>query len=57
MNASVKENILFGAAFDQDKYDRVIQATSLSSDLALMPAGKLELDFLDYGRRLIYCLN
>ena len=39
MNASVKENILFGLPFDQAKYNRVINAVSLISDLQLMPAG------------------
>ena len=39
MNATVKENILFGLPFDAAKYNRVINAVSLISDLQLMPAG------------------
>ena len=47
MNASVRNNILFGAAFDQEKYDTVVEAVSLPSDLKLMPAG----DATEIGER------
>ncbi|KAF9349026.1 hypothetical protein BGX26_012627 [Mortierella sp. AD094] len=39
MNCSVKDNILFGKPFDQDRYQRVLQACSLSQDLEMLPAG------------------
>lgn len=39
MNASVRDNILFGKPFDQERYDTVINAVSLISDFKLMPAG------------------
>ncbi|XP_071497740.1 ATP-binding cassette sub-family C member 5-like [Diadema antillarum] len=38
-NATVKNNILFGMPFDEDKYDRVITACSLKPDLAILPMG------------------
>ena len=38
-NLSVRENILFGALFDQERYDQVVEACSLTSDFALMPSG------------------
>ncbi|KAF8941682.1 hypothetical protein BGZ58_000018 [Dissophora ornata] len=39
MNCSVKDNILFGKPFDQERYERVLQACSLLHDLDMLPAG------------------
>jgi ABC-type bacteriocin/lantibiotic exporter with double-glycine peptidase domain len=39
MNATLKDNILFGEPFDEDKYQRVIQASALGPDLAQLPNG------------------
>ncbi|KAM9927655.1 hypothetical protein OXX59_002391 [Metschnikowia pulcherrima] len=38
-NTTVKENILFGNALDEKKYQDVIYACSLESDLEILPAG------------------
>ncbi|GAB9468196.1 Atp-binding protein [Globisporangium polare] len=38
-NMSIKSNILFGEAFDADRYDAVLDACCLREDLALFPAG------------------
>ncbi|KAK6457183.1 P-loop containing nucleoside triphosphate hydrolase protein [Scheffersomyces xylosifermentans] len=38
-NATVKENIVFGAEWDEKKYNDVIYACSLESDLEILPAG------------------
>lgn len=38
-NATVRENILFGQEFDQEWYDTVIEACSLTRDLQILPAG------------------
>eukprot|EP00762_Andalucia_godoyi_P001839 ANDGO_06067.mRNA.1 ABC transporter C family member 12 len=38
-NATVKDNILFGHAFDQERFNRVIEVCSLASDIAILPAG------------------
>lgn len=38
-NTTVKENILFGEEFDQEKYDSILFACSLESDLEILPAG------------------
>ncbi|XP_038050028.1 multidrug resistance-associated protein 5-like [Patiria miniata] len=38
-NATLRENILFGQPFDEDKYDRVIWACSLKMDLEILPFG------------------
>ena len=46
-NLSVRENILFGAPFDQDRYNRVVEACSLKSDFAVMPSG----DACEIGER------
>ncbi|KAH0893798.1 hypothetical protein HID58_056227 [Brassica napus] len=40
-NATVRDNILFGAPFDQEKYERVIDVTALRHDLELLPGGDL----------------
>lgn len=38
-NATVKNNILFGIPFDEDRYDMVLDACSLKPDLAILPMG------------------
>ncbi len=40
-NATLKENILFGKAYDEDLYNRVIDVCSLTTDLNLLPAGDM----------------
>ncbi|CEM19582.1 unnamed protein product [Vitrella brassicaformis CCMP3155] len=39
LNASVKDNILFGSEMDQCRYLRVLEACQLHSDLRQLPAG------------------
>jgi ATP-binding cassette subfamily C (CFTR/MRP) protein 1 len=39
VNATLKENILFGSPYDQDKYEKVIQVCALSRDIEILPAG------------------
>ncbi|KAJ2704612.1 hypothetical protein FB645_003109 [Coemansia sp. IMI 203386] len=39
MNATLRDNILFGHRFDQAFYDRVIDACALRPDLDMLPAG------------------
>lgn len=36
---TLKENILFGANFDQSKYEQVLDACALEQDLAALPGG------------------
>ncbi|KAL6449932.1 YOR1 Oligomycin resistance ATP-dependent permease YOR1 [Candida maltosa Xu316] len=38
-NATVKQNILFGSEYDEEKYKRVIYACALEADLEILPAG------------------
>ncbi|EDK39464.2 hypothetical protein PGUG_03562 [Meyerozyma guilliermondii ATCC 6260] len=46
-NATVRDNILFGRPYDEQKYRRIIQACALESDLDLLPAR----DFTEIGER------
>ncbi|KAG0214059.1 Canalicular multispecific organic anion transporter 2 [Mortierella sp. GBA30] len=39
INASVKENIIFGKPFDRVKYNRIIVASGLTPDIELLPNG------------------
>ncbi|KAH3676265.1 hypothetical protein WICMUC_002142 [Wickerhamomyces mucosus] len=39
MNATVKENILFGHRFDEEFYQKTIEACELSPDLEILPDG------------------
>ncbi|CAF3899223.1 unnamed protein product [Adineta steineri] len=39
LNATLKENILFGKDFDKKLYDQVIEACALKQDLVMLPAG------------------
>ncbi|KAF9542241.1 hypothetical protein EC957_002193 [Mortierella hygrophila] len=41
INATVRENILLGKPFDQEKYDRIIYASGLKPDIDMLPAGDL----------------
>nr|XP_046262443.1 ATP-binding cassette sub-family C member 5 isoform X2 [Scatophagus argus] len=47
LNDSLKENILFGAEYDQDKYNSVLEACCLLPDLAELPYG----DMTEIGER------
>jgi hypothetical protein len=38
-NMSLKDNIVFGQPFDQERYNRVIHACALELDLQILPAG------------------
>ncbi len=38
-NASVRDNIVFGAQFEQGRYDAVLQACALLPDLEILPQG------------------
>ncbi|XP_065882175.1 ABC transporter C family member 2-like [Euphorbia lathyris] len=40
-NATVRDNILFGSAFDSARYEKAIDVTSLRHDLDLLPGGDL----------------
>ena len=41
LNATLRENILFGSNFDPVRYNQVIHACCLESDIKLLPAGDL----------------
>jgi ATP-binding cassette subfamily C (CFTR/MRP) protein 1 len=41
MNASVRDNILFGNKFNSQLYEKTIKACALSEDLAILPDGDL----------------
>jgi hypothetical protein len=38
-NATVKDNILMGAPYDEERYNRVVAACALEQDLATLPDG------------------
>ncbi|KAK9886060.1 hypothetical protein WA026_014842 [Henosepilachna vigintioctopunctata] len=38
-NATLRDNILFGKSFDKPRYEKVIEACALKSDLEMLPAG------------------
>jgi len=40
-NMSLRDNILFGAAFDERRYRAVIEACALQPDLDILPAGDM----------------
>ena len=41
MNATVRDNILFGHAYDEERYHRVLQVCQLEHDLEMLDAGDL----------------
>ena len=46
-NMSIRDNILFGLDYEQQKYERVVAACSLKSDFEMMPGG----DSCEIGER------
>lgn len=38
-NATIRNNILFGSSFEQDRYDDVVRVCALTADLAMLSAG------------------
>lgn len=40
-NATLRENITFGTDFDEEKYEKVIEACALQMDISALPAGDL----------------
>lgn len=47
MNATVRDNVLFGGEFDQRRYDQALRACELFADLASLPYG----DTTEIGER------
>lgn len=47
INASLRDNILFGNAFDESRYNTVVTACGLTPDIAILPAG----DMTEIGER------
>ncbi|KAF9173760.1 hypothetical protein BGX20_002163 [Mortierella sp. AD010] len=47
VNATLRDNITFGNAFDQARYDHVIMASGLLPDIAMLPGG----DMTEIGER------
>ncbi|KAI1311964.1 hypothetical protein EDD11_003220 [Mortierella claussenii] len=41
VNATLRENIVFGNTFNQDRYDHILMACGLLPDIAMLPAGDL----------------
>ncbi|KAF9882800.1 hypothetical protein FE257_005148 [Aspergillus nanangensis] len=46
-NATVRNNILFGQEYDEDRYNQVVNACALQSDFAMLPDG----DHTEVGER------
>jgi hypothetical protein len=47
---TVRDNILFGQPFNADKYDAVLEACALKSDLAILENG----DMTEIGEKVSY---
>ncbi|KAF9433627.1 hypothetical protein BGZ76_009199, partial [Entomortierella beljakovae] len=41
INATLRDNVLFGSSYDHEKYTRVLSTCGLEPDLAILPAGDL----------------
>ncbi|KAG0371433.1 hypothetical protein BGX24_001677 [Mortierella sp. AD032] len=39
VNMTLRDNIIFGLEFDQEKYDRIVAASGLLPDIEMLPAG------------------
>lgn len=41
VNATLRDNILFGSQYDEERYNKVIYASGLEPDMAMLPGGDL----------------
>ncbi|GJJ72924.1 ATP-binding cassette, subfamily C (CFTR/MRP), member 1 [Entomortierella parvispora] len=41
INATLKDNVVFGCTFDQERYDRIVFAAGLTPDFEMLPAADL----------------
>ena len=48
-NATVRDNILFGQPFDEERYNRIVDACALRPDLQILPAG----DATEIGEKVL----
>lgn len=39
LNATVRDNILFGCKYDKKKYDEIVEACALKPDFLILPKG------------------
>ena len=51
-NLSLRDNILFGAPYDEQRYRNVIEACALQPDLDILPAG----DMTEIGENVCHCM-
>ena len=61
-NATLRNNILFGKKYTHTKYDTILEACALKSDLQILPAGdKTEIgekvNFMEIDWFPLRCLN
>jgi len=47
VNATLRDNIVFGRAFDQTRYDQILDACALQADITILPAN----DMTEIGER------
>ena len=47
---TLRDNVLFSKPFDKERYNQVIDACALRSDLEILPAG----DKTEIGERVLY---
>jgi ATP-binding cassette subfamily C (CFTR/MRP) protein 1 len=47
VNATLRDNVLFGREYDEERYDEVVEACALMDDLVVLPAG----DMTEIGER------
>ena len=40
-NATLRDNILFGQPYDEDRYNMVLDACAMRPDLQILPAGDM----------------
>lgn len=56
-NMTLRDNILFGLEYDEERYLHIIEACALRPDLDLLPAGDLTEIGENVGRGFFFCLN
>jgi len=52
-NATLRDNILFGKPFDEERYNRILDACALRPDLQILPAG----DVTEIGEKVLRSLS
>ena len=55
-NATIRDNILFGMPYEEERYAHAVEASALIADLMQMPGGRCTFALLPWGLLYVFAL-